>query len=382
MPIRFVRADITRMRVDAIVNAANYTLLGGGGVDGAIHAAAGPGLLEECRLLGGCRVGQAKLTGGHRLPAKYIIHTVGPWWRGGSCGEAALLADCYRSSLQLAVENGCATVAFPLISAGAYGYPRIEALRIATDTVRDFLAQHDLLVYIVVYDADSFQISAELVRDITAYIDDSYVQAHAQPALRELAAEHILRRQALAADSAENAVQADAAPTLAAAPAPMAAPKLQPQANSADEARLSAPKKKKSGLADLWEGFGAQRDAALEELVGRLDESFYQMLLRKIDEKQMTDAQCYKRANIDRKLFSKIRSDIHYRPSKATAIAFAIALQLPLAETGELLGKAGFALSHSSKFDIIIEYFITRGEYDVLRINEALFAFDQPLLGG
>ena len=330
MPLHIVRNDITTMKVDAIVNAANESLLGGGGVDGAIHRAAGPELLAECRGLGGCKTGQAKITRGYRLPAKYVIHAVGPVWQGGGHGERELLAGAYRASLELALTNGCQTMAFPLISAGAYGYPKDRALKTAVDVIGDFLLVHDMTVYLVIFDRAAFSIGEKLFADIAAYIDDRYVEEHTDR--RE---EQYRRAMAFAAE----------APPLCASACP------------------SVP-------------------GSLDEALGRLDESFSQMLLRKIDEKGMTDAQCYKKANIDRKLFSKIRSDAHYRPSKPTAMAFAVALELPLDEARELLEKAGFAFSHASKFDIIVEYFIARRNYDIFAINEALFAFDQSLLGG
>ena len=326
MPLSIVRNDITTMKVDAIVNAANESLLGGGGVDGAIHRAAGPDLLKECRTLGGCKTGEAKLTRGYRLPAKFVIHTVGPIWHGGGHGEREKLVSAYRTSLALALEQGCETVAFPLISAGAYGYPKDQALKVAVDTIGDFLLAHDMTVYLVIFDRATYTIGGKLFADIAAYIDDRYADAHTD-------SRETRRRQ------------------VAMASMPMAAP------------------------------VGAV-PPSLDEALGRMDESFSQMLLRKIDERGMTDAQCYKKANIDRKLFSKIRSDVHYRPSKPTAAAFAVALELSLEEARELLGRAGFAFSHASKFDIIVEYFIARQNYNVFEINEALFAFDQSLLGG
>ncbi len=171
MPLRIVRNDITKMRVDAIVNAANRTLLGGGGVDGCIHRAAGIGLLQECMKLGGCETGSAKITGAYNLPCRYVIHTVGPVWNGGGHGEKEKLISCYRTSLELAKEAGCETVAFPLISSGIYGYPKEEALKVATDTITDFLLKNDMTVYIVIFDKESLNIGKKLFSDIEEYID-------------------------------------------------------------------------------------------------------------------------------------------------------------------------------------------------------------------
>ncbi|MBQ8133917.1 MAG: O-acetyl-ADP-ribose deacetylase [Clostridia bacterium] len=342
MPLQIVRNDITKMECDAIVNAANTTLLGGGGVDGAIHRAAGKELLFECMKLHGCKTGNAKITGGYKLPSKHIIHTVGPVWRGGGHGEKELLTSCYRNSLRLAKENNCESVAFPLISSGIYGYPKDKALRVAVDTITEFLAENEMLVYIVIFDKKSFDIGEKLFADISSYIDDHYVEAEHQYDRRMNRSVQILN------ETREFRVE-------------------QETVND-EEASFAMPIENAAS-------------ASLEEVLGMIDESFSEMLMRKIDEKGMKDSDCYKKANIDRKLFSKIRSNKLYKPSKQTAVAFAIALELPLAETKELLMKAGFALSHSSKSDIIIEYFIANGIYDIFVINEALFSFDQKLLG-
>ena len=337
MPLEIIRNDITQVHVDAIVNAANESLLGGGGVDGAIHRAAGPELLAECRTLGGCRVGEAKITKGYRLPAKHVIHTVGPVWRGGKNSEEKLLTDCYRNSLALAREYKLESIAFPLISTGAFGYPKDKALKVAIAEIGDFLLQHEMTVYLVVFDKASFALSEKLFASITEYIDDNYIDLQT-----------IDERNRFELVCMQESVFYEETRLKTSEPAP------------------AAPLKRKRKLADV---------------VKQLEETFSQMLLRLIDEKGMSEAQTYKKANIDRKLFSKIRNDIYYKPSKPTVFAFAIALRLNLDETRDLLGKAGFAISHSSKFDIIVKFFIEEGNYNIFEINEALFAFDQPLLG-
>lgn len=349
MPLLIVRNDITKTECDAIVTAANENLSGGGGVDGAVHLAAGPKLLKECLSLGACATGKAKITKGYDLPAKYVIHAVGPLWKGGNSGEEELLASAYRESLSLALSKNCESVAFPLISTGAYGFPREKAMKIALDCFSEFLFEHEMLIYLTVFDKESTELGEKLFPNISKYIDDNYI------GIKQVEKEKKRRERALSFSNCRE-------------PSDFAEPCCLASMLTDEKPVLkkAAPKK---------------REPSLEEALSMIDESFSEMLLRKIDEKGMTDAECYKKANVDRKLFSKIRSNLHYHPKKKTVLAFAIALELSLEETSELLLKAGFSLTKSSKFDIIIQYFIENGVYDVFKINEALFSFDQDLLG-
>ena len=302
------------------------------GVDGCIHRAAGPELLAECRRLGGCKTGDAKITKAYLLPCRYVIHTVGPVWRGGGHGEREQLASCYRTSLALAQAHECETVAFPLISSGIFGYPKDQALRVAADTIGQFLLGSDMTVYLVIFDRKAYQISGKLFADIAEYID---VDAHTDTRRERLRRSFDLQSQPLS-------VYEDAAPQYASA---------------------------------------SVASGNLDDLLAHLDAGFSETLLKLIDRSGKKDSEIYKKANVDRKLFSKIRNNPDYKPSKPTAVAFAIALELSLPETRDLIACAGYALSPSSKFDVIIEYFIMQRDYDIFKINEALFAFDQSLLG-
>ena len=333
MPLEIVRNDITKMAVDAIVNAAKESLLGGGGVDGCIHRAAGPDLLAECRTLDGCKTGDAKITKAYRLPCKYVIHTVGPIWNGGQYGEKEKLISCYRTSLALAKAHKCETVAFPLISSGIFGYPKDQALRVAVDTIGEFLMGNDMTVYIVIFDRAAYQISGKLFADIAEYIEDYYVDEHTDS-----------RRERLC---------------------------LENMPYESEDIVLSIA----MGVDD------AAADMANWDLFFELDAGFSETLLKLIDRTGKKDSEIYKKANVDRKLFSKIRNNPDYKPSKATALAFAIALELDLDETKDLIGRAGFSLSHSSKFDVIIECFIKNRCYNIHEINMCLFEYDQSLLG-
>lgn len=349
MPFQIVRNDITKMNTDAIVNAANTDLLPGGGVCGAIFAAAGYEELDaECAEIGHCDTGKAVITKGYNLKAKYIIHTPGPIYRPDRTDNEELLYSCYKSSLELAKSYSLESISFPLISSGIYGYPVDEALQVATKAISDFLETNEMDIYLVVYGRGAFTVSKKIFDDVQEYIDANLVK------------EQDLNQRWLM----ENKPQA---------------PAFSPQADYSMPPELTVdsiqkqPKKKSV--------FKNKEKSELDRMLLEMDSSFSEYLLYLIDKSGMTDAQVYKKANIDRKLFSKIRSNTEYKPSKRTAVAFAIALELDLAETMDLISRAGFTLSHSSKFDIIIEYFIVNKSYDIFEINEVLFAFDQQLIG-
>ncbi len=336
MPLTIIRNDITKVYADAIVNAANPQLEQGGGVCGAIFKAAGADKLKAaCKRIGVCKIGEAVITDGFDLPAKYIIHAVGPVWQGGKNGEKRLLTAAYRNALELAKSRGLESAAFPLLSSGIYGYPKDKALQVAIAAIGAFLLENDMDVYLVVFDKSAFALSEKLFKSVTKYIDDHYVDEHEEAFSNRL--QRIRQEKSFEYDEA------------AFRPAMPAAEVMQAK-------------------------------VAIDFTTG-LEETFSQSLLRIIDEKGMTDVDVYKRANMDRRLFSKIRSDMHYKPSKATTLALAVALQLTIGETRDLIEKAGFALSHSNLFDVIVEYFIQSGNYNIFEINETLFAFDQPTMG-
>ena len=354
MPFEIVRNDIVNMQVDAVVNTANPKPIVGYGVDAGIHKKAGPELLNARKMIGDIAVGGAVITEGFGLDAKFVIHTVGPIWQGGKAGEEALLKGCYEKSLECALENGCESIAFPLLSAGNHGFPKPLALQAAIGVFSEFLIHHEMHIYLVVFGKDAFSLSEKLFDSVQSYIDEKYIVAKTldeygvknKRDVREYELEQICR----VLDARRN---------------------YYPEPKCQELADFSMPCAPISSCAPY----------GLEELLDDTDAGFSETLLKLIDRTGKKDSDIYKKANVDRKLFSKIRNNPDYKPSKATALAFAIALELDLEETKDFIRRAGFALSHSSKFDIIIEYFISNGNYDMFEINETLFAFDQNLLG-
>ena len=329
MPFEIVRNDIVNMKVDAIVNTANPRPIIGAGTDKAVHDKAGARLLLARKEIGNIAVGEAAITPAFDLDANYVIHTAGPIWKDGKSSEEALLASCFKNSLRLAKEKECESIAFPLISTGSYGFPKPLALQIAVREISSFLMENEMQVYLVVFEKQSFELSEKLFKSVSSYIDANYVSdkmnlEYGTSKLRRRDYEEMLLHE------------------------------------SSYEITSKMPN--------------------LDGMLNNLDRGFSETLLDLIDKTGKKDSEIYKKANVDRKLFSKIRNNVNYKPSKATALAFAIALELDLDETSDLLSRAGYALSQSSKFDVIVRYFIENKKYDIFELNSVLFEFDQPLI--
>lgn len=355
MPFEIVRNDITNMQVDAIVNTANPRPVVGWGVDAGIHKKAGPELLKARSKIGSIAFGDVAATPAYGLDARFVFHAVGPVWRDGKHGEEELLGSCYRKALRLAKANACESIAFPLISAGNHGFPKPLALQVAIREISSFLLEHDLQVYLVVFSRDAFHLSEKLFDSIASYIDDNYIidktfdeygvadkcdicGLEAKQLSRAMEEREYAARSAMWFDDVSQACE-----EIRTAPCASAAPDLN-------------------------------------ELLSGIDAGFSETLLRLIDRTGKKDSEVYRRANVDRKLFSKIRNNPDYKPSKATALSFAIALELNLDETQDFIARAGYTLSHSSKADIIVEYFIINRNYNIHELNAVLFNNDQPLL--
>ena len=369
MPFTIIREDITRLDVDAIVNAANEHLRRGGGVCGAIFAAAGADDLQRaCDQIGHVDTGSAVITPGFALPARHVIHTAGPIWHGTE-RDAELLASCYASSLALAREHGLSSVAFPLISSGIYGCPKDVAMTVAVGAIRDFLEsdETDMEVTLALFDRGAKLVGEELFGRLESFIDDAYAEERNR---------RFGRSQHVGQCVAERQVMADSAPM-----APMPCEAMPPEA-SPDARSAPARHQKRSAKERILGALGLPRktESSLTDMLQNMDASFSDTLLSLIDERGLTDAEVYKRANLSRQYFSKLRGGA-INPSKRVVLALAVALRLDLAQTRMLLERAGYALSRSYKLDVIVEFFIEEGIYDIFTINQALYACDQPLLG-
>lgn len=389
MPFQIIRNDITKVRADAIVNTANPDPIYASGTDSAVyHAAGADALLAERKKIGSIAPGEAAVTPAFALPARYIIHTVGPVWAGGGNGEFETLASCYRKSLLLARQLMCRSIAFPLISTGVYGFPKDKALAVALDTIADFLADSDMDVTLVVFDRRAYELSASLVRDVGQFIDENYVAEKRAEEYSFGRDEEPRRRRDSMQGFREEASQIYREDVEQSFRLEEAAQDLRwdEEQNLREDTDTYLSSYKQDFLSMPLPPASAPEPsftpkANLSDLMSHMGESFQEMLLRLIDERGLTDSQVYRRANVDRKLFSKIRCKADYTPKKRTAVALAVALELSLDETVDLLRRAGMALSPSSKFDLIVEYCIENHIYNIFDINALLFEYDQQLLG-
>lgn len=355
MPFEIVRNDIVNMQVDAVVNTANPNPVIGSGVDSGIHKKAGQELLVARQKIGCIGFGDAVITPGFGLDAKYVIHTVGPIWEDGNHGEEQILSSCYRKSLALAKEHECESIAFPLIATGNYGFPKPLALQIAVREISTFLLENEMQIYLVVFGKEAFALSEKLFKSVSSYIDENYIRSKM---LDEYGTESVYGSQLETRRIRERLKQS----------------------NRIHEDIY--PSQALEECLDMSVGTAVPMDSDdWGQLLKDLDAGFSETLLQLIDRTGKKDSEIYKKANVDRKLFSKIRNNMDYKPSKTTALAFAFALELDVNETKDFIGRAGFALSHSSKFDVIVEYFLVNRNYNVFELNEVLFAFDQPLIG-
>lgn len=408
MPFLMVRNDIVHMKTDAIVNPSNRRLLQGRGTSRGIFLAAGEeALTRACRKAAPCETGKAVITPGFALPAKFIIHAVCPEYRGGGEGEEALLYSAYTESMRLALSKGLESIAFPLLSSGNYGYPKEEAMRTAVRAIRDFLAENEMTVYLVLYDRKAVEVRKEIAASLEQYLADHYVEmiddgyaedkdeSYPRPNQREsedwkddlAASMELMQSDAKASDIAppSAAKQWNRLDEQVEETRPhrrRAAKESMPSAGLGKTSFAAKEKKRREKRREAKPVRPEKKDRKLSDLMLRdRPETFSEMLLRLIDERGLKDSDVYNRANIDRRHFSKIRSDPNYVPKKSTVLSFAIALELSYDETKDLLMRAGYAFSICSVSDMIISFFIENGQYDIIDINEALFHYGQPVLG-
>ncbi|WP_031555417.1 macro domain-containing protein [Lachnospira multipara] len=363
MPFQIVRNDITKMQVDAIVNTANPMPGYGAGIDSAVYEAAGKDkLLAKRHEIGAIYKGTSVITDGYNLSAKFIIHTVGTAWQGGKAGEEDIIRKCYRSVFDVAVNNNISSLAIPLLASGSYGFPKGIALRIALSEIEAFMSESDMDIYLVVFDEKSVSLSSELYGDIDEYINDNYVEEKNQEEYPDSNGRNervVQRSESFAGGLASNG----AAPTFS-------------------KANKAARKDEEEMLSDVCLSAPIlEEERSLDDVVNNLDKTFMELVFSFADAKGLTDVEVQKKANLDRKAFSKLKCGTTKNPSKSTALALAVALELNLDDTKDLLSRAGLALSPCSKQDVIVQYFIEKKAYDIYEINLALFEHGEQLLG-
>jgi len=327
MPLHFIQSDIVDVSADAIVSCGNSAMTDEGGVSGCIYRAAGSAVADECARIGGCAPGDAVATSAGELKARYIIHTVGPIWDGGRSGEEFVLRQCYKRVLAKAAELGCASVAMPLIASGRYGYPRELAKRVASEEISAFLEAHGDMEITMVLSGEAGHISRVRASnaDLSMFIARNYVE----PA-------------------------------------------------STDETELYYDRDRPR-FSRTPSGAGLYK--TLDEMLAARSKPFRDMLRDLMTEAQVSDAELYNKAGVSRQTFNKIWNQAGYKPSKNTALSLAIGLELNYDQTLDLLGTLGYTLSHSVQFDMIVEYFIRRGCYDLFDINYSLDDYGEPPLG-
>ena len=376
MPFQIIRNDITKMQVDAIVNPANPMPGYAEGIDSAVYKAAGEEkLLRRRQEIGAITPGSSFITDGYNLPAKYIIHTVGTAWQGGNFDEETILRKCYRGIFRLALEHHILSLAIPLLTSGSYGFPKGIALRIALSEIESFMPENDIELYLVVFDEKSYFLSTELYGDIDEYINKHYVEEK----ISEEYSDSYVRGKSSNTD-----------------PVRVRSVYGLPIGSGFSESnRRKTYDSEKEALDDKADNGIEERILAyispekclvsevrsLEDAVKNLDKSFMELVFSFADQKGLSDVEVQKKANMDRKAFSKLKCGTTKNPSKSTALALAVALELNLDDTKDLLSRAGWALSPCSKQDLIVQYFIEREAYDIYEINLALFEHGEPLLG-
>lgn len=389
MPFLIVRNDITKVDADVIVNPSNVNLLEGSGTSRAVFLSAGERrLAKACRKIEKCKVGEAVITDAFDLSAKYIVHAVGPVWQDGKHDEEKILYHTYQSSLKLALKKKCESIAFPLLSSGNYGFPKDKAMKVAVSAFTDFLSDHDMLIYLVLYDRNSFSVGQKLFSDIKEYIDDHYVDENKEVSFDNRSARRREELTLLKADDTWTLFEGDESPASVSATGELPVDAVRENLPAAGAASVFAAPQMLSDSRPSGKSVKAKKERkfkkterSLDDLIKNMDETFSQMLLRLIDERKLKDSVVYRKANIDRRHFSKIRNNVNYIPTKRTVFSFVIALELSLDETKDLMNKAGYSVSNSSKFDIIVSYFLENGIYDIFKINEVLFAYEEPVLG-